>query len=347
MAGVPTQTFTRTDMRKFAATMDNIKRRDIEHSFVNSPLLAIMMSQQLGEFGSIPLKGRGHRVEGGGFAVLRRVTLAEHAGAARMASDFGTHNVDPDSNTRLAEGNWKFYSHGFPMSRHEGLINRGKHKIASFLDQGTRSVLRALGNLAADDLYATTSNSLAVTSIDDLVSAGDSVHGLNGVTHALYNARGLSDVGTAPASVSFASGSWAAQGLTDARRNWNNASEGGVVPDIGLMDYATFERFEGSLQPQERYEGGMMSANSGFRTATFKGTPMVPDRKCTASTLFFLSLDADEGVSFHALSGSDFDFDDWKTSSTQGVMVRPLYLTGTVMIGNRQYGSNKMNAITD
>jgi hypothetical protein len=343
---VAAQTWSRTNLRQFAFTIDNIKRREIEHTFSHSPALAMFANETLGDFGGTRLAGRGHKVEGGGHAIVKRVTLGEHAGAARMASDYSSHNVLPDSNTRFAEGTWKFYSHGLAMSGHEARINRGDAAIASFLDSQTKSVMRALANLLADDIYAATSAANAITSIDDLISANDSVHGLSGATFLKYNSRGLDPVGTAPASISFASGSFAAQGLSDMRTSWNNASEGLIQPDVGLTTYAVHEFYEGSLQPQERFAGAVAVADGSFRALAFKGTPVIPDRKCTSGTLFWVSLGGDEGVSLHTLAGADFDFGEWKSSSNQDVMVRPLYLTGTMMIGNRAFGSNKITSIT-
>jgi len=343
---VASQTWSRTNLRQFAFTMDKIKEMEIEHTFSHSPALAIFANQSLGDFGGVQLAGRGHMTEGGGHAIVKRVTLGEHAGATRMASDYGTHNVAPDSNTRLAEGTWKFYSHGLAMSGHEQRINRGDVQIASFIESQTKAVLRALANMIADDIYASTTAANAITSIDDLISANDSVHGLSGATYTKYNSRGVSAVGTAPGSVSFTSGSFAGQGLSDMRTCWNNASEGMIQPDVILTTYAVHEFYEGALQPQERFQGAVAVADGSFRALAFKGTPVIPDRKATSGTMFFLSLGGDEGVSLHALSGADFDFGEWKTASNQDVMVRPLFFTGTTMIGNRQFGSNKMNTIT-
>lgn len=342
---VSAQTWTRTNLRQFAFTMDRILEAEIEHTFSHSPALAIFGSQMLGDFGGVQLMGRGHRTTRG-HAVVKRVTLGEHAGASRMSSDYGTHNVSPDSNTRLAEGTWKFYSHGLAMSGHEERINQGDVAIADFIGSQTRAVMRALANLLADDIYATTSAANAVTSIDDLISANDTVHGLAGGTYAKYNSRGLSAVGTAAGSISFTSGSFAAQGLSDMRTCYNNASEGVVQPDVILTTYAVHEFYEGALQPQERFAGAVAVADGSFRALAFKGTPVIPDRKCGSGIMYMVSLDADEGVGMYALPGADFEFGEWKSASNQDVMVRPLYFTGTMMIGNRQFGSNKMSSIT-
>jgi hypothetical protein len=344
---VAVQTFSRTNFREFAFTIDNVKNRVIDHVFSHSPALAIFASQTLGDFGGVQMRGLGHATETGGHAVIKRVTLGEHAGASRMAGPFGTHNVAPDDNTRFAEGNWKFYSHGLAVSEHDLQINRGEFAISSFLEHQTQQVMRSLANLVADDIYADGGAS-AITELPALINAsGAAVHGLDGDNYPQYNSRGVSAVGTAAASVSFASGSFAAQGLSDFRAAYDNASEGMIQPNVILTEHATTQRYEAALQPQERFAGAVRVADGSFQSLAFRTTPVIPDRKCDSGSAYFLRVGDDEGVRLHALAGADFDFGEWKPSSNQPVMVRPLFLTCELMIGNRQYGCNKLTGITD
>ena len=200
--------------------------------------------------------------------------------------------------------------------------------------------------MIAQDIFAS-GGANAITPLSSLISAGDEVHGLSGATYVNYNSRGITDRGTAPASVDFTSGSFANQGLADMRTCFNNASEGMIQPDVILTEYATHERYEGALQPQERYAGTATTADAGFTSLLFKGKPVISDPNVGSGDLYMLSLDSDEGVRLHALSGADFDFGEWKPAATQPVMVRPLYLTCELMIGNRKFGCNKLDTISD
>ena len=347
---VAAQTFSRTNLREFAFTMDNFRNREIDHVFSHSPALAIFASQTLGDFGGVKMAGRGHRTESGGHSVVIRVTLGEHAGASRMSGPFGTHNVAPDDNTRLAEANWKFYSHGVAVSEHDLQINSGDFARASFIESQTRNTMRALANLVADDIYSLSSPSTAVTGLDALIDSAanqTALQGLNRTTYTKYNARGISTIGTAPASISFASGSFALQGLADFRTAFDNASEGMIQPNIVLTEYETLRRYEAALQPQERFAGAVPVADGSFKAFAFRGVPVVPDRKCSSGYAYFLRVGDEDGVLLNALSGADFEFGEWKPASNQPVMVRPLYLTAQLTIGNAAYGSNKLTGITD
>ena len=345
---VQDQTFSRDNMRIFSHTSDVVRDENIDHVFSHSPSLLIFAGEALvpGAGGS-PMSGRGKHTQTGGHAVVKRVRLGSHDGAKRGSGPFDTHNVAPDDNTRFAELNWKFYTHGLAVSKHDLRVNSGDAAIASFVGDQTQSVMLALADFVADDIHSTTSPANGLVALDSLISANDTVQGLNGQTYTKYNARGLSSVGTAPASVSFASGSFAAQGIADMRTSFNNASEGMIQPDVGITDYATHERYEGSLQPQERFAAPLGTGDAAFQGLAFRTKAVVADRKCASGYFYWLRVGGTDGITLEVLEGADFAFDEWKPSSNQNVMVRPLELTAALCIGNRQYGCNKMTSITD
>jgi len=344
---VAVQDFTRSNFREFAFTRDVIRRNYVDHVFSNSPALAIFANQTLGDFGGIRMKGMGHQTQEGGFAVIQPVILGAHAGAGRQTGPFDVHNVSPDDNARYSEANWRFYQHGLAVSDHDLAINRGDAAIASFLETQTRQVMRALADLVASDLYSTTAPATALTSMPSLINTNDTVQGLSGATFVQFNSRGVSPVGTAPASISFASGSFATQGIEDMRTAYNNASEGMIQPTVILTSYDNHERYEGRLQPAERFAGAVAVADGSFRGLAFRDTPVLADRKCASGDMFFLRASAEDGISFTALRGFDFDFGPFKPSSNQNVAVSPLRLTCQLVIANRQYGSNRLSGIID
>ena len=343
---VPAQTITRANLREWAFTQDAILPEIQDHVFSHSPSLAILASRDLGDFGGTQLRGRGHRTLGGGHTVMVRARLGEHAGSKRGAGGFDTHNVNPDDNVRMAEFNWKFYTHATAVSEHDLRVNRGPEAISSFLADQTEATVLALANMLAGDIHATAMPANAITPLDDLISANDTVGGLSGGTYTKWNARGVSARGTAPGSVSFASGSFAAQGLSDLRTCYNNASEGMIQPNVVLTEYDTHERYEGVLQPSERFQGAVAVADGSFRALAFRTVPVLADPHCASGLLYTLRVGRD-GIELIFLSGADFDFNDWKPSSNQTVMVRPLEATCALVVHNRQYGSNKLTTISD
>ncbi len=342
-------TLSRTNWREYAYATDAIRRQRANLAFSHSPALAIFASETLvEEAGRTPMSGMGRNVQEGGPAILRFVTLGKHAGAQRVSGGFGTHTLSPDDNERPAEINWKFYNHALVVSEHDLEVNRGDTQIAGFLDRQTTQVMTALADLVADDIYSATVAANAINSLPTLLAANDSTQGLSGATFTDWNTRGLTAVGTAPGSISFASGSFAAQGLSDMRRLVNNAEEGGIRSNVILTEYDTVERYEASLQPQERFQGAVNTADGSFPSLAFRTIPVVPDRKCTSGNMFALLVGNDtHGVQMEFLGGAAFQFSEWKPAQNQTAMVRPLRVTCNLSIGNRKFGSNKMNSITD
>ena len=344
----PAQTFTRANLRIYANSIDIYQRQLIDHVFSHSPALAIFANQTLGDFGGVRLRGVGHTSQRGGHAVVMRARLADYSGAKRGAGPFDTHNTAVDDSNRLPEANWAFYTHGVALSAHDLRVNQGDAVIGNKLQEDTEACMLALADLVATDIYADGGPN-AIAPLPVLINANDTVQGLSGATFTRYNSRGLSARGTAPAGVTFISGSFAAQGLADMRTLWNNASEGLVQPNAILTSYGTLERYEGTLQPQERFQGAVPVADGSFMALAFKSAPVLADPKCGDGDLFMVLAGTSNGIQLVALSGADFQFDPegFKRSSNQTVMVRALEATIALTIKNRQYGSNRMTGITD
>ena len=341
---LPQQTFSRTNLREFAFVRDNFLRR-VEHVFSHSPTAAIFLDETLGDFGTVSMRGAGHRVEEGGHAIVIPVTLGTHSGAGTMPSPWGKHNVAADDNVRLAEANWHFYQHGLAIAEHEIAINRGEFARASFVEHQTEQVLTSLVDLATRDLFSTAAGAETFASFDTLINANQaSVQGLPSTTLTAYNSRGLSNRGTAPAAVTFTSGPFSTQGIEDMRTAYNNCSEGMLQPNVIITEYATHERYEGRMQPAERFIP-MSTGDAGFKGLAFRATPVLADPNATAGMMFFLNV-GDRGIQFVALRDFDFDFGPFKPASEQNVAVSPLRLTGQLVIQDRRL-SNKMTAIVD
>lgn len=84
--------------------------------------------------------------------------------------------------------------------------------------------------------------------------------------------------------------------LSGLRTLFNNISDATVVPTRSYTDYPTWALYETLLQPQEKiYKEVNIAPNykgyEGFQGLMFAGLEIVPDRKCTAGTLFMLNED--------------------------------------------------------
>jgi hypothetical protein len=148
------------------------------------------------------------------------------------------------------------------------------------------------------------------------------------------------------ASITFTSGSFAAQGIEDMRTAYNNACEGpGAEPNVILTDYDTHERYEGRLQPLERFQGAVSTADGSFSALAFRNKPVIADTYCTSGVMYFLNT-TEDGVQMYALQGFDNDFGPFKDAERQRASVSPLGFTGNLFIHDRRL-CNKMTSITD
>jgi hypothetical protein len=343
---VSTQTITRTDLRTYAFTRDTVFEGNRDHVFTHSPIAAMLLDETLGDFGGVRLRGVGHRGQTGGAAIQLRVRLGKHTGSKNMAGPWDTHSVDPDDNTRLAEVNWIHASGALVVTDTDKAINAGTEAMASFIEDQTESVMLSLVDSLTSDIMAASTPANGVTPITVLLSANDEVQGLSGATYAYYNTRGLSDRGTAAGSISYTSGSFAAQGISNMRTLFNNASEGSVQPNVGITTYATHERYEGALQPMERFQGAVRVADGSFGALAFRTVPVLAEPNCQSGEFYFLNI-GKRGLEVITLNPHDFRFAPFKPGSNQETHVSELQWKGNVVLHNRQYGCNKMDTISD
>ncbi len=343
---VAEQTITRTDLRVYSFTRDSVLEGNRDHVFSHDPFAAIMLGRDLGDFGPTKMTGAGNSDQPGGHTIQFRVRLGKHTGAKRMAGPTDTHSVDPDDNTRLAEANWTHYSGALVISDSDKGYNRGPDQMADFIEDQTIEVLTTSIDQVAADLQTSNSAVNAVTSMDDLIAAGSStVQGLSAGTYSLYASRGLSARDTAPGSVSFASGSFAAQGISNMRTGFNNASEGTYRPNAIITTYDVHQFYEGVLQPQERFMGAVNVADASFQSLAFRTVPVLASPNTPGGFMWFVRVGKD-GVEVKFLEGFSFHFADFKSSTNQETHVSELQIKAQQMIHNRRFGNNKMTGIT-
>jgi hypothetical protein len=344
---VTAQSITHSDLRVYAFTRDVRAKGVRDHVYSHSPMAAMLLDKTLGDFGGVRLRGAGNRNQTGGGAIRVPVRLGKHTGSKWMAGPWDTHNVDPDDNVRLAGVNWVHASGALVITDYDKSVNAGTEAMASFVGDQTESVMLSLVDSIAADIMATSTVSNAATPVPVLIHANDSsVQGLTPTSYTYYNSRGLSARGTAIASISFTSGSFAAQGIADMRSLFNNASEGAIQPNVGITTYATHERYEGALQPMERFQGAVRVADGSFGALAFRTVPVLAEPNCASGHFYFLRIGPD-GLEVVCLAPHNFRWAPFKPGSNQETHVSELQWKGNLVLHNRQYGCNKMTTISD
>ena len=136
-----------------------------------------------------------------------------------------------------------------------------------------------------------------------------------------------------------ASGSFAARGLSDMRNLYNNITNQSLAkgaPDLIISDQASFQYYEGTVQPQIRYSDTDM-ADAGFENLRFKGATMTYDPNCPSGKLYMLSSDA---LKLVTNKGTNFITTKFIQPSNQDAKVAQLLWAGQLVSDNiRRLGS--------
>ena len=73
---------------------------------------------------------------------------------------------------------------------------------------------------------------------------------------------------------------------------YDDCSNGAVVPSLLVTDKDTWSLYEALLTPQVRIQmaaNGYQKIDGGFNAMWFRGTPVIPDEYCTAGYIYFLN----------------------------------------------------------
>ena len=339
---VASLTESREFRRQLEYTRDAILPGIKENAFNFNPLSSVLAGKlNTMMFGQQAMQGRGKRMFGGGSTIEVRLNLGKNSTVQSMSSPWGQYDTTPSDTPRHARFNWKHYNATITLNGHELRTNSSEEAHADIVENETRITVGSMVDRVGEDAYDNAGVASRINDIDTLVSANNSVGGLSGGTYGRWNSRGLSARGTAAGSVSFASGSFAGQGLEDMRTLWNNASEGSEQPQALFTTYTVFQFYEGALQPQERFQDNRV-ADGGFMNLQFKSAPIFPDPQCTSGAMFALNFDH---LYLAVLEGADITTGEFVNDRTSDAVSAPVLLDAQLVCDNR-FLQNKMTGIT-
>ena len=276
-----------------------------------------------------------------GESIRVNVKLGKNESFSWLSGGYDPISMDTSDTARGSRANFKLGAGSVVISGSEMRKNSGAAAITSLLRHKQDDSVSAAVDAVAEALLATSSAANAVTSIDDLVSANDSVQSLSGATFANWNSRGVSAKGTAAASVSFASGSFASQGFSDMSTAWVNASEGSIQPNAILTTPVVYTYYEGSLTPGVRFEDTRMG-DIGFQSLTYKGVPIFHDPYCASGYMYFINTNH---MGLKHLPGALFDLSPMERGTNQDAFVAHVLFEGNLCTDGRKF-QNKLTGIT-
>lgn len=282
--------------------------------------------------------GRGKRMMGGE-SIVGKARLGKNETVKSLTGGYDTFDTTPQDNVRHSRFNWKLYGGTVNISEHEIEMNASSEAaVANIVQEEMTDAIESLVDLLGTHLYSNGGVITRVTDLDTLISAASenaSVGGLSGSTYTHWNSRGISNDGTAPASVSFTPGttSFASAGLANWRRAYNNASEGqSTQPEVIMTTLNIHEYYEAVIEPQHRVTNTRL-ADAGIRALQWKEVPVIPDRKCPSGKSYFMNLDR---MYLSVLRGTDFQSTPFTQPDAQRVRISKVFVTCEMCIFDRK-----------
>ena len=232
-----------------------------------------------------------YREEDGGERIFVPLVKDKNT-TAGFFSMYDTLNVTPVTPLTGAFYEWKEAAVSISIAHKEERQNSGKHKILPLLQSRIDNARQSLSDLLAASLFATTQADKKPESINVMVDSTGTVGTIARATYTWWAAN------------ETASGSFAAQGLSDMRTMFNtcSSSAGKDAPNFIVTTQSVYEYYEGVLQPQERFADPVM-ADGGFQSLRFKTAPVVYDQYVPSGMAYFLNskylyLVVDSGTNF-------------------------------------------------
>jgi len=258
----------------------------------------------------------------GGSTLVRPILFVKNTTAASYASDDVLDTTIQDEFT-AAQYIWRQYAVTVAIpGRLERIQNAGKAQIVNVVEGKIQAAQAAVKDLLDRDLFETLQVGTRISPINAIIDNTGTVGDINGATSTFWQ------------STVTTSGSFAAQGLSDLRGNWNQLTQRNPVgpPDMLLSDRTAFEAYEATVVPQLRLTDVELG-NLGFENLRYKSAPWTFDVNATSGVIYLINSKALELVQH---SGTMFVMSEWVKPSSQDVRVAQIFWAGELTTVNRR-----------
>ena len=238
---------------------------------------------------------------------------------------YGTITTTPQDNETAAQFTWKQAAASVSISGRESRIqNNGKYAVIDLVKQKIKYAEAALRNTITVGLFAAAPASTEVGSLVTSIDATSTIGDINSTTYSFWQ------------STSTASGSFAAQGLSDMRTLWNTLEQRSMdtptPTDLILTTASVYNFYEGALQAQQRFTTSS-EANGSFEKLKFRSAPVVYDSQATSGVAYFLNS---ECMELDINTNTDFIMTEWVKPSNQDARVAQFLVALELVIKNRR-----------
>ena len=258
------------------------------------------------------------RVKGG--ASVSHGVLYESNSTVKSYSRYGTLDTTAQDGLTRDQWPWKQYAGTISIDGFTERANAGE-KIEDIMDAKKMQLEESFGLKLEQDLFAASPGSEDIRSLPVVVLASGTEGEINGTTNSWWQ------------SSVTASGSFASQGRSDLTNVWNTLAVKQPVggPEMIVSDQTSFETYESSLVPHERFTDNKM-ADIGIRNLKFKDTPWTWSPQATSGVIYLLHSG---GLEFAVSSNTDFLVKPFVEPTNQDAKVSKVLLQCALTTGNR------------
>jgi len=232
----------------------------------------------------------------------------------------------------MVEFQWQNAYEPIQITRDEERQNSGdQHKILNLMAVKTQAAEKAIAKRIEQALSYPVAGAGKLLDLETIVGTG-TAGSINGAVDTFWQ------------SVVTTSGAFATQGLSDMTTAFYAVSSSADMdsPNLVLTNKTIFKKYEDTRLPLERISSGVLAANAGFKTLTFKGEPVVYGNFIRSGKMFLLNLNY---LKFYIDSMTDFVITDFKEPVNQTAKVAYVLWRGAMGTNNRRRQA-KLQSIT-
>lgn len=221
-------------------------------------------------------KGRVRFVDGG--ASIVEHLLYQESSAGKWYSGYEVLDTTPQEGFTMAEFQWRQCAYSVTISRREERQNSGKEAMINLLKSKVFQAEQSIRTDISEALFASSRADKAINTLAELIDSAGTIGGIARASNSWWEA------------IETASGSFAAQGITDLRTLYNTVSTSGGKdhPELFMTTQSIYEYYENSLMPQVRYQS-MKMADAGFESLRFKGADISYDDNATSGVIYAMN----------------------------------------------------------
>ena len=267
------------------------------------------------------LRDKGQVMIDGGASIITPLMYGKNT-TAQAYHGYDQLDTTPQEGFTTAQYKWKEYAVSISVSnREENIQNSGSSAVLNLVQSKIKQATMSLKDVLNTALYAAAPGTNDLTSLATLVLGSGTIGDINSGTYSWWQ----SDVD--------ASGSFAAQGRSDMLTLYNALLTAGDAPDFIVTTPTVHAYYEGSLIPQQRYQGSGGVGDASFGELKFKTIPVLMDVAATAGVMYFLNS---KNLEFYISSGNDMRMTEWVKPANQTAKVAQVIIAAELATNNRR-----------